>query len=39
MELMQVIFRLEQLKTKSNIQVFTDSRHVFDGITKDWAEK
>lgn len=39
MELMGVIFGLEQLKTKSNVQVFTDSRYVIDGITKGWAEK
>lgn len=39
MELMGVIFGLEQLKTKSNVQVFTDSKYVIDGITKGWAEK
>ncbi|MBO3098311.1 ribonuclease HI [Gelidibacter pelagius] len=38
MELMGVIFGLEQLKTKSNVQVFTDSKYVIDGITKGWAE-
>lgn len=39
MELMGVIFGLERLKTKSNVQVFTDSKYVIDGITKGWAEK
>ncbi len=39
MELMGVIFGLEKLKTKSNVQVFTDSKYVIDGITKGWAEK
>ena len=39
MELMGVIFGLEQLKTKSNVQVFTDSKYVIDGITKGWAAK
>jgi ribonuclease HI len=39
MELMGVIFGLEQLKTKSNVQIFTDSKYVIDGITKGWAKK
>lgn len=39
MELMGVIFGLQQLKTKSNVQVFTDSKYVVNGITKGWAEK
>lgn len=39
MELMGVIFGLEQLKTASNVQIFTDSKYVIDGITKGWAEK
>jgi len=39
MELMGVIFGLEQLKTKSNVEVFSDSKYVVDGITKGWAEK
>jgi ribonuclease HI len=39
MELMGVIFGLEQLKTKSNVQVFTDSQYVINGITKGWAVK
>lgn len=39
MELMGVIFGLVQLKTKSNVQVFTDSQYVINGITKGWANK
>lgn len=39
MELMGVIYGLERLKTKSIVNVFTDSRYVVDGITKAWAEK
>ncbi len=39
MELMGVIFGLEQLKKKSIVTVYTDSRYVIDGITKGWAEK
>lgn len=39
MELMGVIYGLEQLKTKSNVQVYTDSRYVVDGIEKGWAER
>lgn len=39
MELMGVIFGLEQLKTKSKVQIYTDSKYVIDGITKGWAEK
>lgn len=39
MELMGVIFGLEQLKTKSNVQIFTDSKYVINGITKGWAAK
>ena len=38
MELMGVIFGLEQLKVKSNVQVFTDSKYVVDGIEKGWAK-
>ncbi|MEM9548684.1 MAG: ribonuclease HI [Bacteroidota bacterium] len=38
MELMGVIFGLEQLKTKSNVQVYTDSKYVINGITNGWAE-
>ena len=39
MELIGVIFGLEQLKTKSNVTVFTDSKYVVDGIKKGWAVK
>ena len=39
MELMGVIYGLERLKTKSTVNVFTDSRYVIDGIEKGWAEK
>jgi ribonuclease HI len=39
MELLGVIYGLERLKTKSVVNVFTDSRYVIDGIEKGWAEK
>lgn len=39
MELMGVIHGLERLKTKSVVNVFTDSRYVVDGIEKGWAER
>jgi len=39
MELMGVIHGLERLKTKSVVNVFTDSRYVIDGIEKGWAER
>lgn len=39
MELMGVIHGLERLKTKSTVNVYSDSRYVVDGITKGWAEK
>jgi ribonuclease HI len=39
MELMGVIYGLERLKTKSVVNVFTDSRYVIDGIEKGWAER
>ncbi len=39
MELMGIIHGLEQLKTKSIVNVYSDSRYVIDGITKGWAEK
>lgn len=39
MELMGVIYGLERLKTKSIVNVFTDSRYVIDGIEKGWAKK
>ena len=39
MELLGIIYGLERLKTKSVINVFTDSRYVIDGIEKGWAER
>ncbi len=39
MELMGVIYGLEQLKTKSIVHVYSDSRYVVDGIERGWAEK
>lgn len=39
MELMGVIHGLEQLKTKSNVRVFTDSGYVISGIEKGWAKR
>ncbi|MGC4038429.1 MAG: ribonuclease HI [Chitinophagaceae bacterium] len=39
MELMGVIYGLGRLKTKSIVNVYSDSRYVIDGITKGWAEK
>ena len=39
MELMGVIYGLERLKTKSIVNVFSDSRYVIDGVTKGWAKK
>lgn len=39
MELMGVIFGLERLKTKSVVNIFTDSRYVIDGLEKGWAKK
>ena len=39
MELMGVIHGLERLKTKSIVNVYSDSRYVIDGIEKGWAEK
>lgn len=39
MELMGVIVGLSKLKTKSNVQVYTDSKYVINGITKGWANK
>ncbi|MFD0836693.1 ribonuclease HI [Mariniflexile aquimaris] len=37
MELMGVIFGLEQLKTKAKVTVYSDSKYVVDGIVKGWA--
>lgn len=39
MELMGVIFALEQMKVPSIINVYSDSKYVVDGISKGWAEK
>lgn len=39
MELMGVIHGLEKLKTKSIVNVYTDSQYVINGIEKGWAEK
>ena len=39
MELMGVIYGLEQIEPNSNIHVYSDSRYVVDGISKGWAEK
>lgn len=39
MELMGVIYGLERLKTKSIVNVYSDSRYVVDGITEGWALK
>lgn len=39
MELMEVIYGLERLKTKSIVNVFTDSQYVINGIEKGWAQK
>jgi ribonuclease HI len=39
MELMGVIFGLEKLKKTSNVNVYTDSQYVVNGITKGWAER
>jgi len=39
MELLGVITGLEKLKKKSNVNVYTDSRYVMDGIEKGWAKK
>lgn len=39
MELMGVIHGLERLKTRSIVNVYSDSRYVIDGIAKGWAKK
>jgi len=39
MELLGIITGLEQLKTKSRVTVYSDSKYVIDGIEKGWAEK
>ncbi|WP_458625995.1 ribonuclease HI [Winogradskyella sp. PC D3.3] len=37
MELMAVIFGLEQINTKAKVTVYSDSKYVVDGIEKGWA--
>ncbi|MCD5382554.1 ribonuclease HI [Candidatus Gracilibacteria bacterium] len=39
MELLGVIFGLEQIKEPSKVDVFTDSSYVVNGIEKGWAKK
>lgn len=39
MELMGIISGFEKLKTRSIVNVYTDSRYVIDGINNGWAEK
>jgi ribonuclease HI len=39
MELMGVIYGLEKLKTRSIVNVYTDSQYVINGIEKGWAQK
>ena len=39
MELMGVIHGLEKLKTKSIVNIFSDSQYVINGIEKGWAQK
>ncbi len=39
MELLGVITGLEKLKTRSRVNVYTDSRYVVDGIENGWAQK
>lgn len=39
MELLGVITGLEKLKTKSQVNVYTDSKYVIDGIENGWAKK
>ncbi|MEQ1734094.1 MAG: ribonuclease HI [Bacteroidia bacterium] len=39
MELMGVIFGLEQLKKTSVVNIYSDSKYVVDGISKGWAER
>lgn len=38
MELMAVITGLEVLKERCNVTIYTDSKYVVDGITRDWAK-
>lgn len=39
MELLAVISGLEQLKEPSNVNIYSDSKYVVDGIEKGWAKK
>lgn len=39
MELMACIAGLEQLKTKTEVRLYSDSRYVVDGINKGWARR
>ncbi|WP_321308180.1 ribonuclease HI [Marinifilum fragile] len=39
MELLGVISGLKKLKTKSEVEVYTDSKYVADAIEKGWAKK
>lgn len=39
MELLGVIHGLERLKTRSKVNVYTDSKYVIDGIQLGWAKK
>lgn len=39
MELMGVIYGLEKLKTKSIVNIISDSQYVINGIEKGWAQK
>jgi len=39
MELFGIIKGLEKLKTKSEVQIYTDSKYVIDGIELGWAKK
>lgn len=39
MELMGVIFALEQLKKPCIVDIYTDSQYVVNGITKGWAQR
>ena len=38
MELMGVIFGLEQLEKRCHVNVYSDSKYVVDSISKGWAE-
>jgi len=38
MELMAVIFGIEKIKIEAQVEVYSDSKYVVDGIVKGWAE-